>query len=109
MFHFTDLLLLSLLLHLFVCSICDVISKTEDTIRIQIFAYFVSYFTTLKNGTMGLYTTQTKYLHNNLRINFPCPLPFKYLKNTVIILFLNKIQYYSVITHLTHQGSINTA
>ena len=46
----------------------------EETIRMQILAYFVSIFTTLtnskfENGIMGLYTTQAKYLHNKLRIN----------------------------------------
>ena len=31
-----------------------------------------------KNGIMGLYTIQAKYLCNKLRINFPCrPLPLK--------------------------------
>ena len=45
----------------------------EETIRMQILA---AYFTTLtnsknfKNGIMGLYITQAKYLHNKLRINF---------------------------------------
>ena len=58
------------------CSTCDVIRKTEETIRMQILAYFVSLFYHLnefqkfKNGIMGLYATQAKYLHNKLRINF---------------------------------------
>ena len=48
----------------------------EETIRKQILAYFVSLFYHLnelqkfKNGIMGLYTTQAKYLHNKRRINF---------------------------------------
>ena len=43
-FRFSDLLLLSILLHFFVSSTCDVIRKTEETIRMQISAYFVSLF-----------------------------------------------------------------
>ena len=68
-------------LRLFVCSTCDVICKMEETIRMQILAYFVSLiyhlnkFQKFINSIMGLYTTQAKYLHNKLRINFPCPLP----------------------------------
>ena len=44
----------------------------EETIRIQILAYFImkAYFTTLtnskdfRNDILGFYTTQAKYLHN---------------------------------------------
>ena len=39
---FTDLFSLSILLHFFVCSTCDLIHKTEETIRMQILAYLVS-------------------------------------------------------------------
>ena len=62
---------------------CDVIYKTEETIRIQNLAYFVSLFYHLnefqnfKIGIMGFYTTQAKYLHNKLRINFSMFPPFK--------------------------------
>ena len=48
----------------------------EETIRMQILAYFVSLFYHLnefqnfKNGIMGLYTTQAKYLHNKLKKKF---------------------------------------
>ena len=49
----------------------------EETIRIQILAYFVSLFYHLnenpknfKIGIMGLYTTLAKYLCNKLRIKF---------------------------------------
>ena len=31
-------------LHFFVCSTCDVLHKTEETIRMQILAYFISLF-----------------------------------------------------------------
>ena len=56
----------------------------EETIRMQILAYLSAYFTTLtnyknfKNDIVGLYTTQTKNLHNKLNINFLCPLPFNF-------------------------------
>ena len=52
----------------------------EESIRMQILAYFVSLFyhpyriQKIKNGIMGFYTIQAKYLHNKLRMNFPCPL-----------------------------------
>ena len=61
---------------------CDVIHKTEDTIRMQILHNLLAYFTTLtnfknfKNGIMEFYTTQAKYLHNKLRINFPSQVVF---------------------------------
>ena len=61
------------------CPICDVIRKTEETIRMQILTYFINLFYHLngfQNSIMGLYTTQAKYLHNKLRINFPCLPPF---------------------------------
>ena len=52
----------------------------EETIRMQILVYFISLFT-LTNlkmvYIMGLYTTQAKYLHSELRMNFPCPPLFK--------------------------------
>ena len=45
---------------------------------------------------MGLYTTtKAKYLHNKLRINFPCPFLFKTvyttrkLKNEAILIYNN--------------------
>ena len=72
-----------MLLHFFVYSTCDVIRKMEETIRMQILAYFVSLFYHLtnskifENGIMGIYTTQAKYSYNKFRINFPCPLPSK--------------------------------
>ena len=51
--------------------------KTEETIRMQILAYFVSlfyhlneFFKNFKNGIIDLYTTQAKYLHSKLRISF---------------------------------------
>ena len=53
--------------------------KTEETIRMRILAYLSAYVTTLtnsksfKNGIMGLYTTQAKYLRNELRINLLSP------------------------------------
>ena len=74
-----SLLSLSILLHFFVYSNCDVICKIKETIRMQILAYFVSLFYHLnefQNSVMGFYTTQVRYLHNKLRINFPCPPPF---------------------------------
>ena len=40
---------------------------------------------------MGLYTTQAKYLHNKLRINFPYPLPLINAKN--LIYFMDKLLY----------------
>ena len=43
-FCFTVLLSLSIVLHFFVCTTCDVIYKTEETIRMQNLAYFVSLF-----------------------------------------------------------------
>ena len=39
--RFTDLLSLSILLHFFVCSTCDIICKTEETIKMQSLTYFV--------------------------------------------------------------------
>ena len=56
----------------------------------QMLSYLSAYFTTLmnsknfKNGIMGLYTTQAKYLYNKLRINFsmsPSLQRNPYLKN----------------------------
>ena len=44
MFHFTDLLSLSILLCFFVCSTCDIIHKTAKTMRMQTLAYFISLF-----------------------------------------------------------------
>ena len=73
---------MSILLRFFMCSICDVIRKTEETIRMRIWAYVVSLFYQLNefqnfiNGIMGLYTTQPKYLHYKLRINFSMTPPF---------------------------------
>ena len=43
-FHFTNLFSLSILLHFLVCSICDIIHKTEETIRMQTLALFASLF-----------------------------------------------------------------
>ena len=44
-FHFTDLFSLSILLLSFVCSlVMYVLRKTEETIRMQILAYFASLF-----------------------------------------------------------------
>ena len=41
-FHFTDLFSLSMLLRFFVYPTCEVLRKMEETIRMQILAYFVS-------------------------------------------------------------------
>ena len=57
---------------LFVFSTCDVTRKMEEAK----FSHILSAYSTIlmnsknfKNGIMGLYTTQAKYLHNKLRIN----------------------------------------
>ena len=87
----------------FVCSTCDVIYKTEETIKMQIWHILSAYFTTLtnsknfKNGIMGLYTTQAKYLHNKLRINFSMTHPLMMLCSV----YYSKIFQFSIVAIIT--------
>ena len=54
-------------MHFFVCLTFDIICKKEETVRMQVLAYFVSLASSknFKNGIKGVYTTQAKHLHNN--------------------------------------------
>ena len=71
----------------FVCSTCDVICKVEETIVVQILAYFVSLFYYLNEfqnfkmvswvvipSKLNIYTINSEYI-------FPCSPPFKHYNN----------------------------
>ena len=51
-----------------------------------------------KNGITGLYTTEAKYLHNKLRINFSMSPSLKYIEVLVILILLLLITY--VVPHI---------
>ena len=86
MFCFTDLFSLSILLRFFVRSTCDVLHKTEETIRMRILAYFASLFTTLMNSknfkmTFLVFTLLKLYIcPKKSAVIFPCPPPFNYFR-----------------------------